>query len=133
MTQDRSIFLHPPEQLEGPHPDETAVTRWLTHQAAEILRGVFHPYEAPPDEPNLLFLEAVQSAAIEGEHDAKAIQLHQNALTDFIAFSLDRSSLLRLHRSMMTGQGHAQPGRYRNVRVRVGDHIPPTPTRYPRL
>ena len=78
-------------------------------------------------------MEARASANIEGEHDPARIQEHSLALGEFLQRPAGGKSLLKMHRWMMRGQPHAQPGRYRSVSVRVGQHRPPSPGLVPHL
>jgi Fic family protein len=81
----------------------------------------------------LLFAEARHSAAIEGEHRTEAVLLHHEALLEYVQAPVSQAALLDMHRAMMNGQHHAQPGRYRTVRVTVGRHRPPAPALLPAL
>ena len=118
---DRSRFLHPPPDLTAPEPDDISLQLLATAQ--DLLQETF--YTSPHWYRELLGLEAHCSAAIEGEYDQARIDAHHQALLSFVPQPPGHDSLLKLHRRMMTGQPHAQPGTYRTVNVTVGRHRPP--------
>ena len=129
---DRSIFLHPPD-------GDTYATRLPTStrdallRANSVLQQTFSPNEPRQDHNQLLHEEAWYSSAIEGVHDPDQILLHQQALINYLPRPMDQQSLLSLHLEIMRGQPHSQPGQYRTVQVRIGQHLPPGPGLVPSL
>ena len=75
----------------------------------------------------MLEAEAKASAAIENKHEESRIERHSRALAAYLRELNRETSLLNLHKNMMQGQPHAQPGRYRTMGVTVGKHRPPQP------
>ena len=73
------------------------------------------------------------SAAIESETGRARVYQHRQAFNRFLHQPLDRRSLLTMHLQMMQNQPHAEPGKYRSVQVRIGNHWPPPPDRVPAL
>ena len=128
-SSNRETFLHPPaggrlvpEELQG-----------LLETATREMEAAF-PREMPASQRDaLLRTEATYSAAIEYELDRGRVARHHQALSEFLQKPISRETLLDLHRGMMEDQPHAEPGRYRSVRVIVGEHRPPGPALVPSL
>ena len=102
-------------------------------QAHALMRQTFHPHIPQDSLDCTLLLEAQASSAIEQVDDPTAVALHRAGLADFLLQPFSRESLLQLHQTVMLGQPHAQPGRYRTVQVVVGDYSPPPPHEVPAL
>ena len=117
----RAQFLHPPP--EGKLVPEDL--RYRVESANRAMEQAFQPGIQGEERNHLLRNEALYSAAIENENDPERIAQHHRALAEFLAKPLTPDSLLELHCSMMVGQSHAEPGRYRSVQVVIGDHRPP--------
>lgn len=119
----REQFLHPP-------PEGTLVPaelQDLVETAAREMEQTFPPSITAESRDQLLRTEAVHSAAIEDESDPDRVARHHRALSEFLDRPLSPASLLEMHRSMMKGQPHAEPGRYRSQRIIVGGDEPPGP------
>ncbi len=114
---DRSIFLHAPAPGQASARDEAAARR--LGEANRLLRETF-PGTGRQAANELLFAEARHSAAIEGEHRKEAVLLHHEALLEYVQAPVSQAALLDMHRAMMAGQHHAQPGRYRTSRAATG-------------
>ena len=132
MPTNRHNFLSPPPDLSALKP-KTKVDRELLPQANKSLQSSSFPELSPHLRSKLLLLEATASSAIEDSHAPKAIRLHHGALLRFTRTPLTETALLHAHRTIMTGQPHAQPGQYRSVNVTVGDHHPPGWEQVPEL
>ena len=125
----RAQFLHPPP--EGKLVPEDL--RCRVESANRAMEQAFPTGTQGEERDHLLRTEALYSAAIENENDPERIAQHHRALEEFLAKPLTPDSLLELHHSMMAGQSHAEPGRYRSVQVVIGDHRPPGPALVPSL
>lgn len=125
MVAGREKFLHgpPPDWLEGLGPDLES----LVERAESALEMPRTRRWSPAELTRLIESEAQASAHIENEFNPERIRRHAGALHKFLGRPAGADTLLRMHRVMMEGQGHAQPGRYRTVGVRVGTHRPPPP------
>ena len=122
-TPDRSRFLRPPSKNEySPLSPGTAARM---DRAQEMTAYALDPEMGWEETERLVMTEAVFSAAIEGVYQKPVVNLHARALARYVASPATEESMLRMHREMMRGQAHAQPGRYRTVAVRVGRHKPP--------
>ena len=122
-SSNRETFLHPPP--EGtPIPPELQA---LVETAAREMEQAFPPSITTGNRDQLLRTEAVYSAAIEDETDPDRVSLHHRALSEFLDRPLSPASLLEMHRRMMKGQPHAEPGRYRSQRIMIGRYEPPKP------
>ena len=128
---DRSRFLHPPPEHTA--PAENAESRQKLQEATDLLHRTFADLNTEAHFSSLLMTEAKHSAAIEDEYRENQITLHHRALLYHMAQPQDRGSLLDMHRIMMAGQHHAQPGWYRTVNVRIGRHRPPAHPLVPSL
>ena len=125
----RDKFLHPP-------PEGTIVPaelQDLVETAAREMEQAFPPSITAEIRNELLRTEAVHSAAIEDEFDPERVARHHRALSEFLDSPLSPASLLEMHRSMMKGQPHAEPGRYRSQRIVVGGREAPRPALVPSL
>ena len=127
---DRNTFLHAPAPGQASARDEAAARR--LEEATRLLRESFSGASGQTAN-DLLFAEARHSAAIEGEHRTEAVLLHHKALLEYVQAPVSQAALLDMHRAMMAGQHHAQPGQYRTIRVIVGRHRPPAPALVPDL
>ena len=124
MMIDRSMFLHPPgERAFG------TVAQPLVAQATDALREAFGG--STVGWPDLLLCEARASSAIESEYADESVRLHCEGLVNYIQRRVSLNSMLDLHKAIMLGQEHAQPGNLRSVRVRVGRYIAPDPALVP--
>ena len=128
---DRTRFLHPPE--EPLIPQAGSSNGQLLEAADNGLRKTFETPPEPGPRQHLINLETQNSAAIEDEFDRTRINRHRRALSKYLTQAPGRTSLLTLHHSMLAGQSHAQPGQYRTVNVRVGQHRPPAHPLVPSL
>ena len=81
----------------------------------------------------LVSAETAHSAAIEDEYNPERTRAHARALAKYLRAPAGEEAMLRMHREMMKGQAHAQPGMYRTVGVSVGRHRPPPPAQVPEL
>ena len=109
-------FLHPPpEGVLVP-----AELQDLVEKADREMEQAFPPSIKAENRNELLRTEAAHSAAIEDEFDPERVARHHRALSAFLNRPLGPESLLEMHRSMMRGQPHAEPGRYRSQRVLAG-------------
>ena len=123
---DRSLFLHPPgERVFG------TAAQPLVAEATAALQDVFTSCGVTVLWPELLLDEARASSAIEREYADESVRLHCDGLIDFIQRRVSLNSMLDLHKAIMRGQEHAQPGNLRSVRVRVGRYIAPDPALVP--
>ena len=130
MGSNRETFLHPPP---GRVIQVHSRLRGLLETTTREMETAF-PQEMPASQRDaLLRTEAIYSAAIEDETDPNRVSLHHRELARFLEQPLCERSLLDLHRGMMEGQPHAQPGMYRSVQVIVGRHRPPAPALVPSL
>ena len=126
---ERNKFLHPPPEgtlVPGKFQD-------LMETAVGELGQAFPSSITAESRDLLLYTEAVHSAAIEDEFDPERVARHHRALSAFVDRPLNTASLLEMHRSMMRGQPHAEPGRYRSQGIIVGGHEPPGPALVPSL
>ncbi len=124
----RAQFLHPPEGKLV--PDDL---QHLAESAVKAMEQAFGTNLRREERDQILRTEAIHSAAIENENNPERIAQHQRALAEFLATPLTPNSLLELHRSMMAGQSHADPGRYRSIQVIIGEYRPPRPALVPSL
>ena len=125
------MFLHPPRG--GLDLNLTSETSQLVSAAHRRLAETFSPSPPGRVRTELLKQEARNSSAIENVHDTKSVRLHHGALMKFTRVPYSEDTLLKLHRTIMSSQEHAQPGRYRNVNVSVGQHIAPPWEQIPEL
>ena len=123
----KAQFLHPPQ--EGKLVPEDL--RYRVEFGNRAMEKAFPPSTQGEERDHLLRKEALYSAAIENENDPERTAQHHRALAEFLAKPLTPDSLLELHHSMMAGQSHAEPGRYRSVQVVIGDQRPPGPALVP--
>ena len=93
-------------------------------EAEKALRTDF-PARAAGSREELLEAEARASSAIENEFGEERVRSHIETLKWLWPKTLDEKTLLEAHRRLMEGQPRAQPGMYRTVNVRVGEHIAP--------
>ena len=128
MTQAPGRFIHAHNAVTVDPPTWDRIQK-----AHTLMRRTFPGHTLPPPSDPLLFLEATASSAIENVHDEQSVTLHQQGLTSFLHRPFNRDSLLHLHHEIMTGQPHAEPGRYRTIPVTVGDYRPPLPQEVPSL
>ena len=122
-TPDRSRFLRPPGRNEDSPPPPGAEAR--IDRAQDMTARALAPEAGRKETNRLVMTEAIFSAAIEGVHQKPAVNRHARALARYLASPATEESMLGMHREMMWGQPHAQPGRYRTVEVTIGRHRPP--------
>ena len=109
-------FLHPPpEGVLVP-----AELQDLVEKADREIEQAFPSSITAESRDQLLRTEAVHSAAIEDEYDPERVERHHWALYEFLNRPLDPESLLEMHRNLMKGQPHSEPGRYRSQRLIAG-------------
>ena len=123
QTPNRSIFLHPPDPRR--ETDISPRTTAMLDMLENLLESEFPPKMKARTRSELLLREATSSARIENEYRAPQIANHHRALIRYMKDPIDWISMLRAHRTMMRGQPHAQPGRYRTIEVIVGRFRPP--------
>ena len=121
---DRSRFLHPPPDLRAPLEDPETLR--LLEQAEDRLQQ-FLPWKEENFHPRnqLIWTEAQASSHIEEEYGQGRIARHRQALAAFLQKPLGAQTLLQMHRTMMAGQLHAQPGQYRTIGILIGQYQPP--------
>ena len=122
--QDRSRFLHPPPDLRAPLEDPETLR--LLEQAEDRLQQ-FLPWKEENFHPRnqLIWTEAQASSHIEEEYGQGRIARHRQALAAYLQKPLGAQTLLQMHRTMMAGQLHAQPGQYRTIGILIGQYQPP--------
>ena len=108
-------------------------TRTMLKEAGHALQELRKQTLSRETLDELILAEAQASANSENEFDPERIRRHADALGRFLRFPNGEHGLLELHRRMMAGQQHAQPGGYRTVNVRVGRYRPPRPELVPSL
>ena len=123
-------FRNPTEEENEALPRDL---RAVLRDAGDALRELREASPSGDALAALISTEARASANIESEFDPGRIRLHDDALSLFLKSPGNEPDLLELHGRMLAGQRHAEPGRYRSVKVTIGGYLPPAPALVPAM
>jgi len=129
--ENRNRYLIPPPSLVAEVVSESNVS--LLEKAVTITDKAKEIDITQEKLKTLLHMEASASSAIEQEFRKEKVRQNQIAIQNLMLHNPDKESLLQCHATLMKGQNHAQPGQYRTVQVRVGQHKPPSYTEVTKL
>ena len=118
-----AMFLHAPAPELDLIPDSQNLQE--IQEAEQLIKDLFQPGQRDKMQRSCISFETSCSAAIESETSRARVYRQRKAFNTFIHQPLNQQSLLEMHLQMMATQPHAQPGKYRTIQVRVGNHWPP--------
>ena len=129
--QRRNLFLHAPTDYFRliASSDILDMIKNMSKKL-EIVRETFH--KELPSINQLYWYEGLYTSLIENENSPLRVQQSMLSIKHHTMSKISRrnleNSLLETHRILMKDLHYAKPGLYRDVRVRVGNHIAPNPS-----
>lgn len=132
----RNIFLHPPSDDFRLIVSNDSLIR--INNINENLKLIQDSYdESSVHTTQLYWYEGLYSSLIENENSPFRVQQSMLSIQNHTEKSPTRNdveySLLETHNILMKDLDYAKPGQYRDVRVMIGNHIPPNPSLVPSL
>ncbi len=136
QMQQRNLFLHPPQEnfrfITSNHMPN------IIDRINRKLQLIRENYDRSSMlSTQLYWYEGLYSSLIENENrifriNQSVLSIKNHTIKSLTQYDSERS-LLETHGILMKDLAYASPGRYRDVRVRVGNHIPPNPSLVPSL